>query len=279
MTQAANRTAKTKTRVHTLEGSRVVSRWDALAGEEPLEVRLKTRHETRTIAVTMRTPGSDFELAAGYALSEGIVRSGADIKRITYCATAEQQYNTVNLELRPGLEPDWAALERQSFASSACGVCGKASLDAIVARGLEPMRDGARVLAATLYALPDRLRAAQGLFAATGGLHAAGLFTLEGRLIAVREDIGRHNALDKLLGHALLNSLPLEDSLVLVSGRAGFEIAQKCVAARVPVLASVSAPSSLAVSVARSFNLTLVGFLRGERANVYHGLKRIGPTD
>ena len=277
MTRTSTRAPKSKTRVFTLEGDQVTSKLDAVAGEEPLEIRLKTRSQTQTITVTMRTPGSDFELAAGYCFTEGIITSSADIKRITYCADAEQQYNTVNLELRADIEPDWSLLERNTVASSACGVCGKASLEAIEARGLEPMVGDARVRTQTLYALPEQLRAAQGLFDATGGLHAAALFSLEGKLLAVREDIGRHNALDKLLGFALLEGVPLEQVMVLVSGRAGFEIAQKCVAARVPILASVSAPSSLAVDVAKQFNLTLIGFLRGQRCNVYHGLERIIP--
>jgi FdhD protein len=230
--------------------------------------------------VTMRTPGSDFELAAGFLYGEGIVHSPDDIVRISYCVDrdvdAEQRYNIVNVELRGGLDYDLRSLERHFYTTSACGVCGKESLEALELRGCPVIPPGPEVSTGTITSLPDKLRGAQGLFEVTGGLHAAGLFSAEGELIAVREDVGRHNATDKLIGWALLEGrLPLSDHIVMVSGRSSFEILQKCLTAGAPVVCAVSAPSSLAVDVARRFGITLVGFLRGERFNVYSAPERV----
>ena len=228
----------------------------------------------------MRTPGADFELAAGFLYSEGVISRREDIRRISYCVDklvdGEQRHNIVNVELRDGLIPDLQPLERHFYTSSACGVCGKASLEALRLRRCPVIPSGPTVTPEIIYSLPDKLRAAQGIFTATGGLHAAATFNTEGQLLNLWEDVGRHNALDKLIGTALLSDeLPLNNCIVLVSGRSSFEILQKSTTAGVPIVCSVSAPSSLAVSVAKEFGITLIGFLRGERFNVYTGLQRI----
>ncbi|MCA1740657.1 MAG: formate dehydrogenase accessory sulfurtransferase FdhD, partial [Actinobacteria bacterium] len=234
-----------------------------------------------TVAVTMRTPGADFELAAGFLYGEGILASREDIRKISYCVDsdldAEQQYNIVNVELRSGRDYDLRPLERHFYTTSACGVCGKASLEQLELRGCPVIPPGPDLVTSeTIYALPEKLREEQGLFDATGGLHAAALFDKEGTLLALREDVGRHNATDKLVGWALLEGrLPLSEHIVMVSGRSSFEILQKCLTARVPVVCAISAPSSLAVEVARQFGMTLVGFLRGNRFNVYSGHERV----
>jgi FdhD protein len=274
------RGSKTKVRVRVVEEGRARVRPDALATEEPMEMRLVSGGARRTIAVTMRTPGADFELAAGFLYGEGVISSPEDISRISYCVDAdvdaEQRYNIVNVELRGGRDYDPRPLERHFYTTSACGVCGKASLEQLELRGCPVIPPGPEVAAETIYSLPEKLREAQGLFEATGGLHAAALFDAEGGLVALREDVGRHNATDKLLGWALLEGrLPLSDHIVMVSGRSSFEILQKCLAAGVPVVCAISAPSSLAVEVARRFDMTLVGFLRGKRFNVYSGSERV----
>jgi FdhD protein len=230
----------------------------------------------------MRTPGADFELAAGFLYGEGIIDSPDDVQKISYCVDsdldAEQRYNIVNVELRGGREFDLRPLERHFYTTSACGVCGKASLEQLELRGCPVMTAGPEVSAEVINILPEKLREAQGLFDATGGLHAAALFDEEGELLALREDVGRHNATDKLVGWALLEGrLPLTDHIVMVSGRSSFEILQKALAAGAPVVCAISAPSSLAVDVARQFGMTLVGFLRGGRFNVYAGSERIKP--
>jgi FdhD protein len=276
----SRRTSKTKTRVRVVEDGGMRVRPDALATEEPMEIRLLAGPTKQTVAVTMRTPGADFELAAGFLYGEGIVTSSEDILKISYCVDpeidAEQQYNIVNVELRSGREFDLRPLERHFYTTSACGVCGKASLEQLELRGCPVISPGPEVSAETIYSLPETLREAQGLFDATGGLHAAALFDGEGELLALREDVGRHNATDKLVGWALLEGrLPLSEHVVLVSGRSSFEIMQKCLTAGVPVVCAISAPSSLAVDVAREFGMTLVGFLRGGRFNVYAGAERV----
>ncbi len=274
------RGSKTRTRVWVVEDGRVRRRPDTLATEEPMEIRLLSGDTRQTVAVTMRTPGADFELAAGFLYGEGIVSSADDIRRISYCVDtdldAEQQYNIVNVELRGGRTYDLKPLERHFYTTSACGVCGKASLEQLELRGCPVIPPGPEVAAETIYALPEKLRDAQGLFDVTGGLHAAALFDAQGDLVALKEDVGRHNATDKLIGWALLEGrLPLSDHIVMVSGRSSFEILQKCLMAGVPIVCAISAPSSLAVDVARQFGMTLVGFLRGNRFNVYSGHERI----
>src|ERR687894_2655410 len=272
--------SKTKTRVQVVEDGRARVKSDYLATEEPMEIRLLTGERRQTVAVTMRTPGADFELAAGFLYGEGIISSPEEIKKISYCVDpdldAEQQYNIVNVELRGGREYDLRPLERHFYTTSACGVCGKASLEQLELRGCPVIPSGPEVSAEVVYSLPEKLQEAQGLFAATGGLHAAALFDAEGELVALREDVGRHNATDKLVGWALLEGrLPLSGQIVMVSGRSSFEILQKSLTAGVPIVCAVSAPSSLAVDVARRFGMTLVGFLRGTRFNVYSGYERI----
>ncbi|MGH2748993.1 MAG: formate dehydrogenase accessory sulfurtransferase FdhD [Actinomycetota bacterium] len=272
--------SRTRTKIRVVENGEERARSDHLATEEPLEIRLVAGAERRTVAVTMRTPGADFELAAGFLFGEGVVTGPKQIRRMSYCTDpdidAEQQFNIVNVELDPSTEVDLRPLERHFYTTSACGVCGKASLEALQIRGCPSVPPGPEVAAEVIYGLPDRLREAQGIFESTGGLHAAGLFDPHGELIAVREDVGRHNAVDKLIGWAMLQGmLPLHDRIVMVSGRSSFEIMQKCLAAAVPIVCAVSAPSSLAVALAEEFGMTLIGFLRGERFNVYSGHQRI----
>jgi FdhD protein len=273
--------SKTHASVTTVDdGRRAAARNDALATEEPMETRLVAAGRRHSVAVTMRTPGSDFELAAGFLYGEGILAGREEIGAITYCRDGEvdpeQRYNIVNVELRGGFDPDLRTLERHFYTNSSCGVCGKASLEALEIRGCPTVAPGPVVTPEVIYALPDRLRQAQRLFEATGGLHAAALFDQNGNLVTLREDVGRHNAIDKVVGWALLQDrLPLTGHIVMVSGRSSFEILQKCVAAGAPIVCAVSAPSSLAIDVARRFGVTLVGFLRGRRFNIYSGEERI----
>jgi len=263
-----------------LDASTRARKHDRVVTEEPLEIRLVAKGTTHTLAVTMRTPGNDFELAAGFVVGEGIVTSRDAILGITYCLDpgidALQRYNIVNVELARAALPDLTRFERHFTMTSSCGVCGRAQLDALRDLGVAPLDDDVRVPAALLYALPERMREAQRVFATTGGLHAAALFDEDGKPLAVREDIGRHNALDKLVGWALLEGrFPLARCILMVSGRASYEILQKSAVARIPIVCSVSAPSSLAIELAREFNITLAGFVRGEHANVYTVPERI----
>lgn len=241
---------------------------DSLAAEEPLEIRV----DGTPLSVTMRTPGNDLELAAGFLLTEGIIESHDQLAEIRAVAPdSAARSNLVEVRLKK-IQFTAENLQRNFFATSSCGVCGKASIEAIRRRGLHAPDRDFRVLPEVLCGLPETLRADQPVFDRTGGLHAAALFDAQGNLIALREDIGRHNAVDKLAGWALLEDrLPLSHFIMLVSGRGGFEIIQKALAAGVPVVASVSAPSSLAVKLARELGLTLVGFLRGRRFVVYSG--------
>ncbi|GAA4893362.1 formate dehydrogenase accessory sulfurtransferase FdhD [Streptomyces coeruleoprunus] len=265
-------------RVLRIRDGAVSARPDTLVAEEPLEIRLNGR----PLAVTMRTPGDDFALAAGFLVSEGVLGSAADVRNIVYCAGATDDggntYNVVDVQLAPGVTVPDITLERNVYTTSSCGLCGKASLDAVRTTARFAIADTPplRLTPELLADLPDRLRAAQRVFDRTGGLHAAALFSESGELLDVREDVGRHNAVDKLVGRALREGrLPLERAVLLVSGRASFELAQKAVMAGVPVLAAVSAPSSLAVDLAGETGLTLVGFLRGRNMNVYAGEHRI----
>ena len=277
--------SKVRTRIIVVEQGQQKRRDDHLATEEPLEIRLQAGGEHQTVAVTMRTPGHDFELAVGFLHSEGIITERALLHTITYCidphVDPDQRYNIVNISLRLPHLPDLTTLERHFYTTSACGVCGKASLDAIEMRGRPILGAGPQIDPSLLIKLPQQLRAAQGLFNDTGGLHAAGLFDANGRLLCLREDVGRHNAVDKLIGWATLQrKLPLHDCILLVSGRASYEILQKSTVAGLPVVCAVSAPSHLAVDVARRFHVTLVGFLRATRFNIYAGEERIrNPSD
>ncbi|MGP4044523.1 formate dehydrogenase accessory sulfurtransferase FdhD [Streptomyces sp. 2A115] len=261
----------------------VSTRPDTLVAEEPLEIRLNGK----PLAITMRTPGDDFALAAGFLVSEGVLGAADELQNIVYCAGAtvdgSNTYNIVDVKTAPGVVIPDITLERNVYTTSSCGLCGKASLDAVRTTARWTIDDTAgdttppvRLEPELLASLPDRLRAAQRVFDRTGGLHAAALFTEDGELLDIREDVGRHNAVDKLVGRALQNgSLPLSRTVLLVSGRASFELAQKAVMAGIPMLAAVSAPSSLAVDLAAESNLTLVGFLRGASMNVYAGEHRI----
>jgi FdhD protein len=243
---------------------------DELAEEEPLEIRL----HNRAVSITMRTPGSDEELAAGFLLTEGMIGGRKDILRFEPCAH-DRGGNVLNVILAPHVNVDFDRLTRHVFASSSCGVCGKATIESVHQR-LDPIDCNLTIDASTLLALPDRLRAAQPTFDRTGGLHAAAVFTPDGQLIIAREDVGRHNALDKVLGYGLLNGLlPIDRHVLMVSGRSSFEIMQKALAGRIPIVACVSAPSSLAVEFARESDQTLVGFLRGQRMNIYSQPQRI----
>ena len=268
-------TARRKASHVTTEGS--VSRPETLAVEEPLEIRLNGT----ALTVTMRTPGSDVELAQGFLLTEGVVGHRDDIARIEYCRGAGEDgtntYNVLDVTLAPGVPMPSLDVTRNFYTTSSCGVCGKASIDAIrtISRH-SPGDDPSIVAADTLTAMPDQLRGAQKVFASTGGLHGAALFDANGTMLVVREDIGRHNAVDKTIGWALENDrIPLTGMVLLVSGRASFELTQKAVMAGIPLLAAVSAPSSLAVDLASQAGLTLVAFLRGESMNVYTRPDRI----
>jgi FdhD protein len=255
----------------------VTRRPDTLAAEEPMEIRV----DGRPLTVTMRTPGDDFDLAVGFLVSEGVVHAGGQVLAARYCAGATDDgtntYNVVDVQLDPAVPAPSASLERNFYTTSSCGVCGKASLDAVrTSSAWKVANDPLTVSASMLAELPGRLRAEQQVFDRTGGLHAAGLFSADGELLVLREDVGRHNAVDKVVGHALRNALlPLRETILIVSGRASFELVQKAVMAGVPALAAVSAPSSLAVELALDAGLTLVGFLRGPTMNVYAGAQRI----
>ena len=254
------------------------TRPDTLAAEEPLELRL----DSRALTVTMRTPGHDIQLAHGFLLTEGVVDAPADVVAARYCDSAgpdgRNTYNVLDVRLAPHVAPPDPSVERNFYTTSSCGVCGKAALDSVrLTTRHSPADDPLVVDPGVLATLPDTLRAAQRVFESTGGLHAAGLFDASGRLLAVREDVGRHNAVDKVLGWAFLEGhVPLTGTVLLVSGRASFELVQKAAMAGVCVLAAVSAPSSLAVELAADQGITLVGFLRGHSMNVYSGSQRIG---
>ncbi len=281
MNDAAPRPGRTvEVETVALDAGRRVRKTDRVVTEEPLEIRLAAGGERRTLAITMRTPGNDFELAAGFLHGEGIVRSLDEIGAIAYCLDEDldpdQRYNVVTVELRGKALPELARFERHFVTGSACGVCGRAQLDSLRELGIAPVEDGIRVAPELLAQLPQRMREAQRVFEATGGLHAAALFDERGAPLAVREDVGRHNALDKLAGWAMLERrLPLSRAILMVSGRASYEILQKSAAAGIPIVASVSAPSSLAVDLAREFEITLAGFVRGERANLYSRADRV----
>jgi len=256
---------------------------DVLAAEEPMEIRVETGEQndraSTSLSVTMRTPGNDFELAAGFLLTEGIVARKRDIVRIEYCTDPgiTQEYNIVSAALRPDVAFRADRLSRHFYMTSSCGVCGKTSLEAVRVAARHPIPKGSpQVDREAIQSMPERLRQDQALFSETGGLHAAGLFDARGKLLSLREDVGRHNAVDKVIGEAFLaDRVPLSDRVLAVSGRASFEIMQKAAVAGIPIVVAVGAPSSLAVTLADEFGMTLVGFARGERFNVYAGRERI----
>ena len=249
---------------------------DTLATEEPMEIRVGgPGQEATQVAVTMRTPGGDYELAVGFLFTEGLIAPG-DVRRVAYCDDLDdesQRYNVVTVTLERPFDP--GALRRNFYATSSCGICGKAALDDVEVR-CAPVADGPQVRAEVLVGLPDALRARQKVFDRTGGLHAAGLFTAEGELVTLREDVGRHNAVDKVIGEQVLaGRVPLRDHVLQVSGRASFEIVQKAAVAGIPIVSAVSAPTSLAVEAGERFGMTIVGFVRDGRCNVYAGSDRV----
>jgi FdhD protein len=279
LTRPANNVVR---RVVRLRSGRWAQDEDALAAEEPLEIRLlwQEHGETRrkNIAVTMRTPGDDFELAAGFLHGEGILGGRADVADISYCLDEDesQALNIVTVTLRPGLEFDASRLDRNFYTTSSCGVCGKAALETLEVQGCSILPAGFTVAAETVCRLPESLRRGQAVFERTGGLHAAGLFDAGGGLISLKEDVGRHNAVDKLIGERFLaGETPLDSAVLLLSGRASFELLQKALVARIPVVAAVGAPSSLAVQIAEEFNITLCGFVRPDGLNVYSAPERV----
>lgn len=260
-------------RVRLIDAAGESDRPDLLAVEEPLEIRLGTGGAHRTVSVTMRTPGHDPELAVGFLFTEGIVTARDQVAAARGCRSG----NVVRVDLRPGIPVDFDRLERHFYTASSCGVCGKASLDAVRVQARTRLAPGLPALdSAVVRRLPDALRAAQAVFDRTGGLHAAALFDPAGTLLAVREDVGRHNALDKLIGAEFLaGRTPLAERVLLLSGRVSFELVQKAAVAGVPVVAAVGAPSSLAVELARDRGMTVLGFVRHDRFNVYTGADRI----
>ncbi len=268
-------------RVAHLSASEFTQRPETLVVEEPMEIRLNGT----PLTVTMRTPGSDIELAQGFLLTEGVIAGREDVLTVRYCrgegedgsGFSQNTYNVLDVTLAPDVPPPDVDVRRNFYTTSSCGICGKASLDAVATNSRHcPGDDPSVITADVLTAMPAQLRAAQKVFASTGGLHGAALFTADGELLVVREDIGRHNAVDKVLGWALEHDrIPLSGTALLVSGRASFELTQKAVMAGVPVLAAVSAPSSLAVDLATQSGLTLVAFLRGDSMNIYSRPDRI----
>lgn len=275
-------TGTRRVRVLRVVGEAASAADDVLAAEEPLEIRL-VHHAggkavERSLSITMRTPGHDLELATGFLLTEGVITSADQLAGLKACGpVVDGLRNTVKAELKPGVSVDAVRLERHFYTTSSCGVCGKSSLEALRVTDRPPLPAHTPALTpALIHTLPDRLREAQAVFEATGGLHAAALFDAEGTLVALREDVGRHNAVDKLIGAmAIANRLPLSDVWLFVSGRASFELVQKALVAGIPAMAAVGAPSSLAVSLAEDAGMTLLGFVRQGRFNVYAGASRV----
>lgn len=263
----------TSTELRRVEGTNTSEASDYLACEEPLEIRVRGG----SVAVTMRTPGYDAELACGFLVTEGIIKERADVIEVAPCVNGDnaQWGNILNVFLAPSVQLDLERLKRHTFASSSCGLCGKASIES-VHQQFSPLTSAMRVPAAVIQEVPGKLRALQDAFTKTGGLHAAAIFDGRGNLAVAREDVGRHNAVDKVIGWGFLeNQLPFSEHILLVSGRASFEIMQKALAAQIPIVAAVSAPSSLAVEFARESNQTLIGFLRERGFNIYSARERI----
>lgn len=286
--KAAQAVSQSEVFVRTSDGREID---DRLAVEEPLEIRIGLPDGThKAVSITMRTPGDDGELAAGFLFSEGIITSPDQIKQIRHCGlkigankgtldrASALNSNTIRLDLNDGIDLDLKRLERNFYTTSSCGVCGKASIEAL-ATGVKRIESELTIDDDVVHSLPQKLREAQSVFETTGGLHASALFNADGTLDIVREDVGRHNALDKVIGTKFMtNETPLSDKMLLVSGRASFELVQKALIAGIPVLAAVGAPSSLAVELANEFGMTLIGFVRDERFNIYCGGQRVGLT-
>lgn len=281
MTKAAfgTKNEKFNTRIARISlNESISSQTDTLAVEEPLEIRIGIGKIHRAVSITMRTPGNDSKLAAGFLFTEGILDSPNQIRQIKHCGKFPNNQNTVRVDLTENVEIDFDKLARNFYTTSSCGVCGKSSLEALTMAGAKPILDEnpAKISADLIHKLPEILRKNQTVFAETGGLHAAALFSFSGNLIDLQEDVGRHNAVDKLIGKQFLgNNLPLNDKILFLSGRASFELVQKAVMAQIPAICAVGAPSSLAVEAAREFNLTLLGFVRENRFNIYCGNDRI----
>ncbi len=272
------------THIKKVNADGIIDADDLLAAEEPLEIRLgfgrQSERQQQSISVTMRTPGNDFELAIGFLFTEGIIKNVSDVSQIKYCTDnyrEQDQENIVRVELHPPIEFDLKKLSRHFYTSSSCGVCGKTSIESVKTMcNIVSSIDNLKFDAALIYQLPDELRKHQNVFEYTGGLHAAALFDTNGKLVFVREDVGRHNALDKLIGAVLhKEKIPLNNHLLLLSGRTSFELVQKAVMAGIKIIAAVGAPSSLAVQMAKEFDVTLIGFLRDKRFNIYSGEQRI----
>jgi FdhD protein len=276
VTDTAIRRPTTRVRVRALDAGRVIERPDKLVTEEPMEIRVHgPGQRPEALAVTMRTPGADFELAVGFCVTERILGSAEDLAGVAYCVEdGEQRFNVVTVRTLGPVDLD---VHRRNFmANASCGLCGKAALDQVAIECAPVPVDGMRVRASTILRMPDRLRDAQRVFDMTGGLHAAALFDADGELQVVREDVGRHNALDKLVGRAAIDDrLPLAETVLLVSGRVSFEIVQKAARAGVPMICAVSAPSSLAVDAGAELGMTVIGFVRGGGFNVYSHPERV----
>jgi FdhD protein len=270
-------------RVQTHTGTACDERNDFVAVEEPMEIRVVAGEQrlARSVSVTMRTPGHDFELAVGFLCSEGMIRDASAIQGVEHCGPPPPglpHSNIVRVDLQPEVELDLVKLQRNFYSTSSCGICGKASLEALNFEGYEPLDlDWPQLDQALIHTLPEKLLSQQSLFEKTGGLHAAGLFDEHGTLLACREDVGRHNAIDKLVGARLLDCKlgRTTPAILVVSGRVSFEVMQKALAARFPVVVAVGSPTSLAVTMAQRFNITLAGFVRGNRYNVYSTSNRI----
>ena len=269
-------------KINSLVSTEKADENDFLAVEEPLEIRLvygpEDDRKQKSISITMRTPGNDFELAEGFLYTEGIIKKNEDILKVSHFNSLLNPENIVIVELKEDVSIDLIKLERHFYTTSSCGVCGKASIDAVkTTGGLQISKDNSsHVNKELIYSLPDILRKNQNVFESTGGLHASALFDLEGKLLITREDVGRHNALDKLIGVALSQNLfPLDKYILLLSGRASFELIQKAAMASIKIVAAVGAPSSLAVQMANDFDITLIGFLRDKRFNIYTGEERV----
>lgn len=266
---------------HESPSSRPVS--DDVIVEEPLEIRLgftrRGKHRQKPVSITMRTPGDDFELALGFLYGEKILSSPSQVREVVHCGDGANE-NVVRVELARDVEVDLTRLQRNFYTTSSCGVCGKSSLEALEVTGYDPIESSCTVSSEVLGALPDALRQDQSLFSRTGGLHAVGLFEMDGSLAALREDVGRHNAMDKLVGWAFQNArLPLDQHIAVLSGRASFELVQKAVAASIPIVAAVGAPSSLAIELADRFGITLAGFVREQRLNIYTHPERVSDSN
>ena len=278
---SAVKSEKFETQIQRVLNDSVLAEIDTLAVEEPLEIRLgcleNGKFTHKAISITMRTPGNDFELAVGFLFTEGILQSKNQILNIKHCGKFPNNQNTVRIDLTPESAIDFKKLERNFYTTSSCGVCGKSSIEALTtgAKRIE-QADFPQVSAEIIHELPNKLRRLQKVFDETGGLHAAALFDVAGNLIELREDVGRHNAVDKLIGKQFLSDkIPLDDKILFLSGRASFELVQKAVMAQIPIICAVGAPSSLAVKAACEFNVTLLGFVRDNRFNIYTGESRV----